>query len=128
MRTASLAELTTQSFGDKFDFDHAYCCIGEMLRHFQHINLPFAYDIFVRLSGRLIAGNNPANSGQIQLMMQVFGTIESTYSSIRGRSKPLEPVLETDCLKGNSSDLFYLFVAALLPLTFWQNFSTAKRE
>lgn len=89
MRTASLAELTTQSFGDKFDFDHAYCCIGEMLRHFQHINLPFAYDIFIRLSGKLIAGNSTENSGQLQLMMQVFGTIEGTYSSIRGRSKLL---------------------------------------
>lgn len=83
-RINSLTRKRAKSFRLKFDFDHAYCLIGEMLRHFSHINVSFAYSIFIRLASVLI-NKNIKNS--IPTMVQVFSLLENTYSSLRGRNK-----------------------------------------
>jgi hypothetical protein len=75
IKFATLNKLIVQDFRHKFDFEHAYCCIGEMLRHFAHINLPFAFDIFIRLSTRLIKHSDVGNVRQLQMMVQVFNTL-----------------------------------------------------
>lgn len=95
IKIASLCKYRAENFSEKFDFTHAYCCIGEMLRHFNHINLPFAYDIFVRLSVKLMKCLNKTDIPiMLQMMVQVFNTVEESYSTLRGRNRALKPTFE----------------------------------
>lgn len=67
--------------------------MGEMLRYFSHINLPFAYDIFIKLSTRLLTYDKMEKMEDLQVMFAIFNTIESTYSNIKGRGKTLMPAI-----------------------------------
>lgn len=90
IKISSLNKYSLQNYSDKFDFIHAFCCIGEMLKNFNYITIPFAYDIFIRISIRVIKHmHNNNNSHLLQMMMEVFNTIENKYSTLRGRGKTL---------------------------------------
>jgi hypothetical protein len=65
-----------------------------MLRYFAFVNLPFAYDILVRLATKMIAFHKGNSFSQMQVILQIWDTIDKNFVSMKGRGKIITPVIE----------------------------------
>ncbi len=64
-----------------------------MLLYFPFVNLPFAYDILIKLATKMISFYKGASFSQMQVIMQIFDLIDRNYPSMKGRGKTLLPAI-----------------------------------
>jgi hypothetical protein len=99
-----------------------------MLLYFSFVNLPFAYDILIKLATKMINYHRGADFSQMQVIMQIFDLIDRNYAGMKGRGKTLFPSIELDCSVTYPKSYYYLMVSAILPKNFWLCFSEDTKK
>ena len=65
-----------------------------MLSYFAFVNLPFAYDILIRLATKMISFHKGNVFGQMKVILQICDAIDKNFVSMKGRGKIITPIVE----------------------------------